>query len=78
MSQQQVRLPIRSPNMPGRASEDLTDILLASLEALAATGEIEAACRFAGRACVTLRHDDPQAEQRFNVLLHRLTPRLSW
>ncbi len=78
MSQQQARPPIRSPNIPGSTPTDLVDILLASLEALAAVGEVDSACRFAGRACVTLRHDDPQAEQRFNVLLHRLTPRLSW
>ncbi len=61
-----------------RTVEDLSRILMACLETLVAAGEVDAACRFAGRACVTLRHDDPQAEQRFNVLLHRLTPRLSW
>ncbi len=78
MNQQPTNTPLPSPNMPGRVPEGLTSILLASLEALAAVGEVDSACRFAGRACVMLRHDDPQAEQRFNVLLHRLTPRLSW
>lgn len=78
MSQQPVNAPPRSPDVSGQTPEDLTSILLASLEALAAVGEVDGACRFAGRACVMLRHDDPQAEQRFNVLLHRLTPRLSW
>lgn len=63
---------------PRQTVEDLSRILMACLETLVAKGEIEAACRFAGRACVTLRHDDPQAEQRFNTLLHQLTPRLSW
>jgi len=60
------------------SSESLTGILLSSLEALAAAGQIEAACRFAGRACVALRHSDPQGERRFNALLHRLAPRVPW
>ncbi len=67
-----------STGTPRQTVEDLSRILMACLETLVAVGEIEAACRFAGRACVTLRHDAPQAEQRFNTLLHRLTPRLSW
>lgn len=58
--------------------EVLTDILLASLAALAAAGEVEAACRLAGRACVALRHSDQAAARRFDVLLHRLTPKLDW
>ncbi len=58
------------------ATTRLVDILLAGLKALAATGEVDAACRLAGQACVALRHVDATAAQRFNVLLHRLTPRL--
>ena len=57
---------------------NLAGILLSSLEALAAAGQIETACRLAGRACVALRHSDPQGERRFNALLHRLTPRVPW
>lgn len=58
--------------------ESLTGILLASLEALAVAGQVEAACRLAGRACVALRHSDPKGEHRFNALLHRLAPRVPW
>jgi hypothetical protein len=53
-------------------------ILLASLTALAAAGEVEKACRLAGEACVALRRTDPAAARRFDVLLHRLTPALDW
>jgi hypothetical protein len=63
-----------APAMPARLSE----ILLASLSALAAAGEVEKACRLAGEACVALRGTEPAAARRFDVLLHRLTPRLSW
>jgi hypothetical protein len=55
----------------------LVGILLAGLAALADAGEIEAACRLAGQACVALRHTDQAAARRFDVLLHRLTPRLN-
>lgn len=58
--------------------ESLTGILLASLEALAVAGQVEAACRLAGRACVALRHSDPKGEHRFNALLHRLASRVPW
>lgn len=51
----------------------LVDVLLSSLEALAAAGQADAACRLAGRACATLRKDDPIGWRRFNALLHRLT-----
>ena len=54
----------------------VTVILLDSLAQLAETGEVDAACRLAGRACVKLRADNPALEQRFNALLHRLTRRL--
>ncbi len=56
----------------------LPEILLASLTALAAAGEVEQACRLAGQACVSLRGVDPAAARRFDVLLHRLTPKLAW
>ncbi|MCC6869556.1 MAG: hypothetical protein IT522_12120 [Burkholderiales bacterium] len=50
----------------------LDEILLASLAALAAAGEVEEACRLAGRACAVHRTTDPAAWNRYNVLLHRL------
>jgi hypothetical protein len=63
----------------GAGLEDgLSALLLDSLQALAAAGEVEAACRLAGRACVMLRHCDPRLARRFDVLLHRMTPKLSW
>lgn len=60
------------------ASTKIPDILLESLRALAGAGEVEAACRLAGRACMALRGPDPGAARRFDVLLHRLTPKLRW
>jgi hypothetical protein len=56
----------------------IPEILLASITALAAAGEVENACRLAGQACVALRSTDPAAARRFDVLLHRLTPKLTW
>ncbi len=56
----------------------LSEILLASITALAGAGDAEAACRFAGQACVTLRRTDPAIARRFDALLHRLSPSLSW
>lgn len=56
----------------------LVEILVASITALAGTGEVEAACRLAGQACVALRTTDPAAARRFDVLLHRLTRTLTW
>jgi hypothetical protein len=53
-------------------------ILLMSLTALAKAGEIEEACRLAGQAYVALRRIDPAAARHFDVLLHRLTPKLIW
>ena len=61
----------RAPVSAG--SQALVGILSASLEALAAAGEPDAACRLAGQACAALRHGDPAAWRRFNALLHRLT-----
>jgi len=66
--------PQTAPVMPAR----ITEILLASIAALAKAGEVEHACRLAGQACVTLRSADPAAARRFDVLLHRLTPTLDW
>jgi hypothetical protein len=50
----------------------VNDILIESLVALAAAGEIEAACKLAGHACAVYRHKDIPAWNRFNGLLHRL------
>jgi hypothetical protein len=58
---------------PPAAPADIVAILVASLEQLAAAGEVEAACRLAGQACAVLRRRDAQAWHRFNGLLHRLT-----
>lgn len=60
------------------AAQRLSEILLESIGALAAAGEVETACRLAGRACVALRRTDAAAARRFDVLLHRLTPKLTW
>ncbi|PZN53843.1 MAG: hypothetical protein DIU65_08180 [Proteobacteria bacterium] len=49
----------------------LATILLASLEALAKAGEVDAACRQAGKACAQLRLTDPDLWRRFNAFLHR-------
>jgi hypothetical protein len=51
----------------------LCEILLASIMALAAAGEVDQACRRAGEAYVALRQVDPVAARRFDVLLHRMT-----
>jgi hypothetical protein len=61
-----------------RADESmrLTDVLLSSLETLAAAGQGDAACRLAGQACAVLRQSNPAAWQRFNVFLHRMTKRM--
>jgi hypothetical protein len=58
--------------------QGLVDILVASLNALAAAGEIDAACRLGGQAYVILRHHDGTAARRLDVLLHRLAPKLPW
>lgn len=63
---------------PDHSGTRLAEILLRGLEELAAAGNVEAACRLAGQACVVLRQGDRRAEHRFNALLHRLTPRLNW
>ena len=55
--------------------EDVIVLLLDALQKLADTGEVDAACRIAGKACVVLRQTSPEAEHRFNGLLHRRTGR---
>jgi hypothetical protein len=67
-----------TPAATSYGTETLTDILLASLQALAAAGDVEGACRLAGRACAAVRHSDARARHRFDALLHRLCRRLSW
>jgi len=63
----------------GRSEPDtatrLSEILCESLTALAAAGQSDEACRHAARACMVLRRKDPHNWRRFNVLLHRLSPR---
>lgn len=56
----------------------LTEILLASLISLAAAGQVEATCRLAGQAYMALRDTDRKAARQFDVLLHRLTAKLTW
>jgi hypothetical protein len=55
----------------------LTDVLISSLEALAATGEADAACRLAGQACAALRCRDEAAWRRVNAFLHRMIKQVS-
>ena len=67
-----------APALEPRAAlhEGVIVLLLDALQKLANTGEVDAACRIAGKACVLLRQTSPGAEQRFNALLHRLARRL--
>ncbi|MGH6717101.1 MAG: hypothetical protein ACREDC_13020 [Bradyrhizobium sp.] len=51
-------------------------LLLEALQKLADAGEVDAACRIAGKACVALRRSDTKSEHRFNALLHRLVVKL--
>jgi hypothetical protein len=62
--------PILSPQ------EQVIGLLLDGLQKLADTGETDAACHIAGRACAILRRASPSDERRFNALLHRLMRRL--
>ena len=64
--------PVTSPR------EQIVALLLDSLQKLADAGEVDAACRVAGKACAVLRDDDARSERRFDALLHRLTCRLEW
>jgi hypothetical protein len=68
---------VRAPSA-GRPPARVPEILLASITALAAAGEIETACRLAGEARAALRGADPDAARRFDAFLHRLTPELTW
>jgi len=65
-----------APERRADESMRLAEVLLASLEALAAAGEGDAACRLAGQACAAVRQSNPAAWQRFNVFLHRMIKRL--
>jgi hypothetical protein len=56
--------------------EQVIVLLLEALQRLADAGEVDAACRIAGKACVVMRHSDAKSERRFNALLHRLTRKL--
>ena len=70
--------PGLAPAQAPRAApqQGLTVLLPDALQKLANTGEVDAACRIAGKACVLLRQTSPGTEQRFNALLHRLASRL--
>lgn len=56
--------------------EQVNLLLLDALQMLAGAGEVDAACRIAGKACVVLRQTAPKDERRFNALLHRLVRKL--
>jgi hypothetical protein len=56
-----------------RQDNPMADLLLESVAALAACGEVDRACRLAGRAYSASRKNDPSTARRFDVLLHRLT-----
>jgi hypothetical protein len=71
------KIAAAGPASSGTAKQ-IPEILLESLAALAGAGEVEIACRLAGRACVALKEPDPSASRRFDVLLHRLAPKLGW
>jgi hypothetical protein len=62
---------------PDDETSALVGLLIASLLALAAAGEAEAACRFSGRGFALLRRSSPRLAQKFNALLHRLAPMTS-
>ncbi|WP_246755645.1 hypothetical protein [Bradyrhizobium sp. CCBAU 53338] len=62
--------PLISPH------EQINLLLLDALQKLADAGEVDAACRIAGKACVILRRSAPKDERRFNALLHRLLRKL--
>ncbi|HLS82531.1 MAG TPA: hypothetical protein VK025_14120 [Steroidobacter sp.] len=56
----------------------VAEILRSTVNALAAAGEVEKACRLAGQAYVALKDVEPAAARQFDALLHRLTPRVNW
>lgn len=67
----------REQTAPQAALDQVAGILQRGLAALAETGEVDAACRLAGEAYAALWRGDPANARRFNVLLHRLTPKLT-
>jgi len=69
---------IAARNEPVRPAFPIADLLLESLHSLAQAGEAENACRLAGRTYALLRTAQPDVARRFDVFLHRLTPRLTW
>ncbi len=65
------------PTAPCSGQYAVVGLLLDAVQKLADAGEVDQACRIAGKACVILRHCAPAAEHRFNALLHRLARRLT-
>lgn len=65
---------LRAPSTT--VQEQVIVLLLDAVQKLADAGDVDAASRIAGRACVVLRSSDARNERRFNALLHRLTRRL--
>jgi hypothetical protein len=65
--------PAGTPIGQIKTFSSLADLLLSSLEALAAAGQADAACRLAGHACAILRKDNPTGWRKFNAQLHRLS-----
>lgn len=61
-------------NAPSSIDDELCEILRTSLHALATAGQSEAACRLAARACTLLRKENQGRWNKFNALLHRLSP----
>lgn len=68
-------------DLKSRAADDsasvdtqLAALLSESLTELAKSGQADAACRLAGRACALLRGSNAKEWTRFNKLLHRLSP----
>jgi hypothetical protein len=57
---------------PTGGTDALAGVLLRSLEALAAAGHADEACRLAGHACAATRQTDLRIWKKFNALLHRL------
>ncbi|MCB1495367.1 MAG: hypothetical protein KDJ86_06255 [Bauldia sp.] len=72
------RRPIAAQDDPAGPAFPIADLLLESLQLLARGGQPEDACRLAGRGYALLRRSQPDVARRFDVFLHRLTPRLTW
>lgn len=62
---------------PDDEASALVGLLIESLLALAAKGEVDAACRLGGRGFALLRRGSPRLARKFNALLHRLAPMTS-